>query len=101
MALDVYVGSLTRYYAGDWTSAGEGLGREREAGPGQHQGQRRGQRQERGRRGRPRIERVRDIERIRSAVLAWRTSLGSSLGERIGTTLDWDERDAAPHFSGR
>ena len=27
MALDVYVGPLTRYYMGDWDSAGEGVSR--------------------------------------------------------------------------
>lgn len=64
MALDVYVGSLARYYAGDWESVGEKSARERgvdyEVGG-------------------PR-DRHEDAERIRPTVLAWRTALGLSPG---------------------
>ena len=59
MALDVYVGSLTRYYMGDWESAGDRPGRERG--------------------GRHRIGRAQDGERVREAVLAWRQRLAASL----------------------
>ena len=33
MALDVYVGSLTRYYAGDWENVAERAAGTRHAGP--------------------------------------------------------------------
>ena len=88
MALDVYVGSLARYYAGDWENVGERSARERGAPPEAM---------------RPRApgERVQDIERIRPAVLAWRTTLGNSLAPNPVGPLDWDEAPDAPHFTGR
>ena len=53
MALDVYVGALTRYYAGDWQSAADRTG--------------------------PPGKAKKDCERIEKAVLAWRETLGRSL----------------------
>ncbi len=88
MALDVYVGSLTRYYAGDWESVGERSARER------------GVPHEMMRPRAPR-ERGQDVERIRPAVLTWRTTLGNSLGANVAGPLDWDESSDAPHFTGR
>ncbi len=88
MALDVYVGSLARYYAGDWESVGEKSARERGVGyqvGGPHEP---GDRQE-------------AAERIRPTVLAWRTALGLSLGSNITLPLEWDESSGAPHFTGR
>lgn len=88
MALDVYVGSLTRYYAGDWENVSERTARERGrphrlAGQG---GARDGDK--------PNTEN-------RPAILAWRFKLTQSLGDRIALPLDWDETPEAPHFTGR
>jgi hypothetical protein len=89
MALDVYVGSLTRYYAGDWENVAERSARERGVGP---------------QIARPRAasDRRREAERARPTVQAWRTALGASLGSNVAMgSLDWDESAKAPHFTGR
>ena len=87
MALDVYVGSLTRYYAGEWENVSERLARER---------------------GLPyRIAPPRDADGtddpddIRSAVVTWRSVLSASLGQRIALPLDWNEAPEAPYFTRR
>jgi hypothetical protein len=87
MALDVYVGSLTRYYAGEWENIAERATRERG--------------------GDYRVARVgglfdsSDPDEIREAVIAWRTSLSESLGERIAAPLDWSEELEAAYYTGR
>jgi hypothetical protein len=88
MALDVYVGSLARYYAGEWENIAEKMARERGA---QYQI------------GRPggSADRLKDPERIPPAVLAWRSTLSESLGSKIAQPLDWDENLEAPYFTGR
>jgi hypothetical protein len=88
MALDVYVGSLTRYYAGEWESSAEKTARERGV---QYQIVRPG----------GSADRVKHPERIHPAILAWRLNLGDSLGSRIAVPLDWDETMEAPYFTGR
>jgi len=79
MALDVYVGSLTRYYAGDWESIADAAGQ----------------------RGRRAAASKNDRERIRNAVLAWREGLGHALQQHLGEPLDWTEAAEAPWFTGR
>jgi hypothetical protein len=86
MALDVYVGSLTRYYAGEWENIAERSARER--GPRYHVA------------GRELFD-GRDADEIRQAVIAWRTSLSQSLGERIAAPLDWSEEPEAAYYTGR
>ena len=88
MALDVYVGSLTRYYAGNWESISGRAARERGqpsriAGPGAAS------------------DGVDLDEEIRPAIVAWRAELGRSLGDRIALPLDWDESPETPYFTGR
>ncbi|WP_422016701.1 hypothetical protein [Reyranella sp.] len=87
MALDVYVGPLTRYYAGAWESVAETAARKRgaprPAGAGKATGTARSQ------------------DRIRPKVLAWRAMLAKALGERIEIPLDWDESEAAAWFTAR
>lgn len=83
MGLDVYVGSLARYYGGDWENFAERTGR-RPATP----------------RSKAR-DRSRDRDRIREAVLSWRTALHDSLGANAPGPLDWDETEDAPYFTGR
>lgn len=88
MALDVYVGSLTRYYAGDWENIAERSARER--GAGQAPG--RARRAPRG---------AAEDDRIHAAVLQWRSKLGASLGDNVGAPLDWDESRDSPYFTAR
>ncbi len=91
MALDVYVGSLTRYYAGDWESAAERVARARLKG-----------RERASPRPRERASRaLRDSARLRPRILAWRDALGQSLGANVAGPLDWDESDEAPYFSAQ
>jgi hypothetical protein len=86
MALDVYVGSLTRYYAGEWENVAESAARERGM-PYRIAG--------------PEVDDDTESERIRPAILAWRVSLSQSLGARLTTALDWVEDPQAPYFTGR
>jgi hypothetical protein len=87
MALDVYVGSLTRYYAGDWESVADRTARERSSGQA-------------GRAGAV-ADRSKDAERIRPRILDWRRALGQALGAKIGEPLDWDESHDAPYVTAR
>ena len=87
MSLDVYVGSLTRYYAGEWENIAERTARERGA--------------------RYRVARVgalfnsRDPNEMGRGVIAWRAALSQSLGDRIAAPLDWSEDPQAAYFTGR
>jgi hypothetical protein len=87
MALDVYVGPLTRYYAGAWESGAETAARKRgaprPAGSVEATGITRSQ------------------DRIRPKVLAWREMLAAALGDRIDVPLDWEEGETAPWFTRR
>ena len=89
MALDVYVGPLTRYYTGDWENVAERSARER---------------------GRPSVrptsaaglaDRGKESDLVRPRVLDWRSALGRSLGDRVSAPLDWEESADAAHFTGR
>ncbi len=86
MALDVYVGSLTRYYAGAWDNLVEKAARERGTPPL--------------RPGAP-SDAAKAQDRIRPTVIAWRTALAKALGARIEAPLDWDETETAPWFTHR
>jgi hypothetical protein len=86
MALDVYVGSLTRYYAGDWESIADSTGpRSRAAGASPT----------------PPADPRTDRERIRAAVLAWRDGLSGALQPHLGEPLDWSEAPETSWFTGR
>lgn len=87
MALDVYVGPLTRYYAGAWESLAETAARKRGAPRPAGSGKA--------------ADAARNQDRIRQRVLAWRRMLARALGERIDVPLDWDESEAAPWFTHR
>jgi hypothetical protein len=88
MALDVYVGSLARYYAGEWENVAEKAARER------------GVQYQIGRPGGS-TDRLKDPQRIPPAVLAWRSALSDSLGSKLALPLDWDEALEVPYFTGR
>ncbi|MCF8534141.1 MAG: hypothetical protein K9G48_14125 [Reyranella sp.] len=74
MALDVYVGSLTRYYA----NVGYRIAHADTP-----------------------ADSVKDPARITPAILAWRTALSERLCDNIPAPLDWEESLSAPHFTGR
>lgn len=85
MALDVYVGSLTRYYAGGWENLGEGSARERGAPIS-------------GRWAKPSRD-PKSEERIRARVIGWRTALAQALRDRLAGPLEWDETEGAPWYT--
>lgn len=89
MGLDVYVGSLTRYFTRDWKTV---LQQAAEAGEG------------------PPVEIVRpggadeapaDPEEVRAAVVAWRSGISAALAKHAVQGLDWDESPGAPYFTDR
>ena len=81
MGLDVFVGSLARYYAEGPTDVVERIARQQ---------------------GVPLADGVADAEDvIRAAVVSWRDGLGRWLGDRLAEPLDWDESDQAPCFTDK
>jgi len=84
MGLDVYVGPLCRYYAGDWETIVQRLAREQGIpfqtihanSPGKRPSK----------------------DEAQAAILTWRDSLGKAVAEAGIVLLDWDESpDAAVH----
>jgi len=88
VGLDVFVGSLTRYYSGDWELIAQQAAKEM------------GLNLEVIRQHNP-PDAIRDPDQIRPAVLAWRESLSAALADRIAQPLDWDERQTAPYFTDK
>ena len=78
MALDVYVGPLTLYYAGEWENEAQIQARKR--GDEYHII-----------RTRQEDDAVKDPEQVRSAIVNWQRSLSDALGENISEPLEWDE----------
>jgi hypothetical protein len=83
MALDIYVGSLTRYYAGEWETVGQRQAREtggvapaRVDAPG---------------------DAIRDPEEIRPIVTEWRQGIAAALKESVVDPFDWDESGNEPY----
>lgn len=78
MGLDVFVGSLTRYYSGDWEliaqQAAREMGLELQVVRQHHP-----------------PDAIRDPDQIRPIVLGWRDSLSASLSEHLQVPLDWNE----------
>jgi len=88
MGLDVYVGSLTRYFARDWKTVVEQAAEQ----------------------GGPPVQMVRahepddavtNPEQIRPAVIAWRRGLSEALGSHLRSPLDWDESAGSPYFTDK
>jgi hypothetical protein len=88
MGLDIYAGSFTRYYAGDWETAVQKAGREQ----GFEVQVVRANDDE---------EAITDPEEIRPGVVAWRDQLSQALGNNISRPLDWDESASAPYFTDK
>jgi hypothetical protein len=80
VGLDVYVGSLTRYYVESSADVVERIAR--------HQGME--------------VSAGQDAEEvIRAAVVGWRDGLSRWLGDRLDGPLDWDESGPAPCFTDK
>jgi hypothetical protein len=79
MGLDVYVGSLTRYYVEGTADVVDRVAR--------HQAMA--------------VDGQPAEEVIRSAVLRWRDGLNRWLGDRLDGPLDWDETGPAPCFTDK
>jgi hypothetical protein len=75
VGVDVYLGSLTRYYAEGPVDMAERIARQQDVPLAAGQG-------------------AEDV--IRAAVFAWREGLGRWLGDRLTGTLVWDESGLAP-----
>ena len=84
MGLDIYVGTLTRYYAQEWESIAQQAAREM------------GVQFEMIRQHDP-PDAISDPEQIRPAVFAWREALSQRLAEGNSAehSLDWDEGPAS------
>jgi hypothetical protein len=88
MGLDVYVGSLTRYHAGDWETVIQRHARE----TGMALNVVRANEPE---------DIVTDQNTIRAAVLAWRDNLTIALGDNIDGPLNWDESPDSAYFTDK
>ena len=88
MALDVYVGSVIRYYAGDWESIAD-------------KKEKRTRSKARTKATRARSDPGKESERIRKAVLGWRDGMKRALRQHLAEPLDWAETTEAPWFTGR
>lgn len=89
MALDIYVGSLTRYYLNDWESVAARTFRDKGI-PYQVI--------------KPQPEpddAVTDPTVVKEAVLGWRSSLEAGLRQHLGSGLTWNEEADTPYFTDR
>jgi hypothetical protein len=80
MGLDVYVGSLTRYYVAGPADVVERIARHQDV---------------------PATDGLEAEEVIRAAVVRWREGLTRWLGDRLAGPLDWDESGPAPGFTDK
>jgi hypothetical protein len=80
VGLDVYVGSLTRYYVESSADVVERIARHQEQPVG---------------------DGLEAEEVIRAAVVHWRQGLSRWLGDRLAGPLDWDESGPAPCFTDK
>jgi hypothetical protein len=89
MGLDAYVGSLTRYHAGDWEMIAQRAAREM------------GLPLQLVRSQDDSADAVRDPDAIRPVVKQWRDQLYESLSEHLSAPLDWNEDADAPYFTDK
>jgi hypothetical protein len=88
MGLDVYVGSLTRYYCGNWETVVQRFGRQQGmpvhvVRPGGDSGERL------------------DAKVVLEAVTLWREALNAGLADQVEHPLDWDEGPDTPYFTDK
>jgi hypothetical protein len=91
MAVDLYVGPLSRYYLGDWENVGQAWARQngvpyKIVRPGDED---------------PDAGTALDPDTIRTAVCDWRDVIAEGLGENLTTPLDWEENPRAPYYTDR
>ena len=91
MGLDIYVGSLTRYYLRDWETVVQKYGREQGLKVQVV---------------RPAAEQVEQVQQaspmeVLSAVTGWRSGLNESLSEHLSTPLDWREGTDGQYFTDK
>ena len=88
MGLDIYVGSYSRYFTGNWENIVQQRGREEGwdvhiVRPANDE------------------DAITDPKVVRPAVLEWRNSISEGLGDNLKEQLDWDESDDAPYFTDK
>ena len=88
VGLDVYVGTLTRYFSRDWKTIVEQAA-ESSGTP------------VRVIRANEPADAIRDPLQIRPAVIVWRGQLTKALGSNIASPLDWGEEDGRPYFTDK
>ena len=86
MALDVFVGPLTRYYVGGWRRSVDKTSRRAPAAADAP---------------RPGPDPRRDCARLHASVVAWRQTLDAALAPHLGEPLAWDESISAPWFTAQ
>lgn len=85
MGLDIYVGGLVRYFAGDWELIMQRAGRQLGA----------------------KVHVVRtelldaDPVQMRDIILTWQSSLAAILKQSLNFDLSWDESPSAPYFTDK
>jgi hypothetical protein len=88
MAFDVYVGTLTRFYTGDWDNVGQRWARSEGVSYQMiHTG------------GEP--EPPAPAADVRAAVMAWRDAINQGLAGLGHGALQWSEEDDQPYFTDR
>ncbi len=88
MGLDIYVGTLTRYYCGDWETIVQQIAH------------RQGVEVQVIRPGRPE-DAVNDPDQVRPLVLQWQQLLSEALAEHLEYPVEWDETPEAPYFTDK
>ncbi len=87
VGLDIYVGSLTRYYLGNWETIIQQAGRAQGKPVYVHRPDPPGA--------------ISDPAAIQRIVLAWRDKLNRELKGKVATPLDWNEDPAAAYFTDK
>jgi hypothetical protein len=88
MGLDIYVGTLTRYYCGDWETIIQQVAHKK------------GLEVQVIRPGRPE-DTVSDPTQVRPLVLQWQHLLNEALSEHLEYPIEWDESPDAPYFTDK
>lgn len=88
MGLDIYVGTLTRYYSGQWETLVQQLAHKQ------------GMEVQVIRPGRAE-DAINDPDQIRPLVLQWQQLLSEALAEHMEYSVEWDEAVDAPYFTDK
>ncbi|HKI02884.1 MAG TPA: hypothetical protein VKK31_12990 [Thermoanaerobaculia bacterium] len=94
MSLDLYAGTLTRFYTEDWESLGLSLGPDedleaQQVSPGEDEDEHDGEDD----------ETPATPEEVREAVESWRAALSEALETYLSEPLEWDESPEKPYFT--